>query len=245
MMNSSFEEIHKAKTGKVSDKWESYLRHYDNLFAMYRDQNISLLEIGIQNGGSLDTYYEYFKNAKILIGCDINVNCSKLNYEDDKVKVVVGDANSDATFREIANLQKVFDIVIDDGSHVSMDIINSFIRYFPLVSPGGVYVIEDTHTLYSPNFGGGLLNEFSAYNFFKKLIDIVNFQWWRDHFKMEDYLSTFFLRGIPEFIQQGWIESIEFKNSVITVKKSMQPGHDKLGPRIIRGTQALVVDLPR
>ncbi|MBP6275772.1 MAG: hypothetical protein KA393_00025 [Limnohabitans sp.] len=245
MMNLSFEEIHKAKTGKVSDKWESYLRHYDSLFAMYRDQNISLLEIGIQNGGSLDTYCEYFKNAQILIGCDINVNCSKLYYEDDKVKVVVGDANSDATFREIANLQKVFDIVIDDGSHVSMDIINSFIRYFPLVSPGGVYVIEDTHTLYSPNFGGGLLNEFSAYNFFKKLIDIINFQWWRDHFKMEDYLSTFFLRGIPEFIQQGWVESIEFKNSVITVKKSTQPGHDKLGPRIIRGTQALVVDLPR
>lgn len=82
MMNLSFEEIHKAKTGKVSDKWESYLRHYDSLFAMYRDQNISLLEIGIQNGGSLDTYCEYFKNAKILIGCDINVNCSKLNYEE-------------------------------------------------------------------------------------------------------------------------------------------------------------------
>lgn len=245
MTNLSFEEIHKAKTGKVSDKWESYLRHYDNLFATYRDQEIALLEIGIQNGGSLDTYCEYFKNCKILVGCDINVNCSKLNYEDNRVKVVVGDANSDATFQEIVNLQNIFDIVIDDGSHISMDIINSFIRYFPLVSPGGVYVIEDTHTLYSQNFGGGLLNEFSAYNFFKKLIDVVNFQWWSDHFKMEDYLSTFFLRGIPEFILQGWIESIEFKNSVITIKKSTQSGHDKLGPRIIRGTQALVVDLPR
>ncbi|PUE10199.1 class I SAM-dependent methyltransferase [Limnohabitans sp. T6-20] len=245
MINLSFEEIHKAKTGKVSDKWESYLRHYDSLFAMYRDQEVSLLEIGIQNGGSLDTYLEYFKNAKILIGCDINTNCNKLNYQNNKIKIVVGDANLDSTYKEIRQLESVFNIVIDDGSHVSMDIINSFIRYFPLVSPGGVYVIEDTHTLYSRNFGGGLLNEFSAYNFFKKLIDIVNFQWWRDHFKMEDYLTTFFLQGIPDFIHQGWIESIEFKNSVITVKKSNQAGHDKLGPRIIRGTEALVVDLPR
>jgi hypothetical protein len=244
-MNLSFEEIHKAKTGKVSDKWESYLRHYDGLFAVYRDLDVSLLEIGIQNGGSLDTYFEYFKNAKILIGCDINTNCNKLQYQNDKVKVVVGDANSDVTFKEIQQLESNFNIVIDDGSHVSMDIINSFIRYFPMVSPGGVYVIEDTHTLYSRNFGGGILNEFSAYNFFKKLIDVVNFQWWSDHLKMEDYLSTFFLRGIPDFIHQGWIESIEFKNSVITVKKSRQAGHDKLGPRIIRGTEALVVDLPR
>jgi hypothetical protein len=244
-MNLSFEEIHKAKTGKVSDKWESYLSHYDGLFAVYRDQDVSLLEIGIQNGGSLDTYFEYFKNAKILIGCDINTNCNKLQYQNDKVKVVVGDANSDVTFKEIQQLESNFNIVIDDGSHVSMDIINSFIRYFPMVSPGGVYVIEDTHTLYSRNFGGGILNEFSAYNFFKKLIDVVNFQWWSDHLKMEDYLSTFFLRGIPDFIHQGWIESIEFKNSVITVKKSRQAGHDKLGPRIIRGTEALVVDLPR
>ena len=56
MIHASFEEIHKAKTGKVSDKWASYLHYYDRLFKDYRDQEIALLEIGIQNGGSLDTY---------------------------------------------------------------------------------------------------------------------------------------------------------------------------------------------
>ncbi len=241
----SFEEIHRAKTGKVSDKWESYLRYYDALFAEYRDQEVSLLEIGIQNGGSLDTYAEYFQNAKVLIGCDINVKCKNLHYAEDKIKVVVGDANTEASFLEIVSHAASFDIVIDDGSHVSTDIINSLIRYFPLVSPGGIYVIEDTHTLYSPNFGGGLLNEFSAYHFFKKMIDVVNFQWWNDTLKIENYLATFFLNGVPDFIQQGWIESIEFRNSVITLRKALKPGHDKLGQRVIRGTEALVVDLKR
>lgn len=245
MSQASFQDIHYAKTGKVSDKWESYLRYYDDLFAEYRDRELSLLEIGIQNGGSLDTYAEYFENAKILIGCDINPHCKNLNYAEEKIKVIVGDANSEASFNDIVHWSKTFDIVIDDGSHVSNDIMNSFIRYFPLLTPGGVYVIEDTHTLYSQNFGGGLLNEFSAYQFFKKMIDVLNFQWWRDRLKMEDYLSTFFLHGVPDFIQQGWIESIEFRNSVITIKKSLQAGHDKLGQRVIRGTESLVVDLPR
>lgn len=245
MSQSSFEEIHQAKTGKVSDKWESYLRYYDGLFAEYRDQEIALLEIGIQNGGSLDTYAEYFKNSRVLIGCDINTRCKNLNYSQDKIKVVVGDANSDGTYKEIVNLSPSFNIVIDDGSHVSSDIMNSFICYFPLLEPGGVYVVEDTHTLYSQSFGGGLLNEFSAYSFFKKMIDVLNFQWWRDHMKMEDYLSTFFLRGVPDFIQQGWIDSVEFRNSVITIRKAVRPGHEKLGQRVIRGTEALVVDLPR
>lgn len=245
MNKSSFEQIHHAKTGKVSDKWASYLRYYDQLFAEYRDQEISLLEIGIQNGGSLDTYLEYFENSKILIGCDINEKCKNLSYSNDKIKVVVGDANTDVSFAEITRFQNSFDIVIDDGSHVSNDIMNSFIRYFPIVSPGGIYVIEDTHTLYSQNFGGGLLNDFSAYHFFKKMIDVVNFQWWHSTLKMEDYLSTFFLRGVPDFIRQGWIESIEFRNSVITVKKSLHPGHDKLGERVISGTEAIVVALER
>lgn len=241
MTQLTFTEIHESKTGKVSDKWESYLYYYDDLFRQYRNDPISLLEIGIQNGGSLDTYSEYFKNFEVLIGCDINLDCKKLNYPDDRIKVVVGDANSEDAFKEILKIKDSFNIIIDDGSHVSTDIINSFIRYFPLLCPGGVYVIEDTHALYSKHFGGGILNEFSAYNFFKKLIDVVNFEFWGNSVRMDDYLSTFFLKGIPVFITEGWIDSIEFRNSIITIKKSKKAGHEKLGKRMIRGTEALVV----
>ena len=68
MRDQSIEKIHKEKTGKVSDKWESYLPYYDSLFEKYRSQNLNLLEIGVQNGGSLETWKTFFKNAACLIG---------------------------------------------------------------------------------------------------------------------------------------------------------------------------------
>lgn len=243
MSKLSFKEIHNQKNGKASDKWESYLDYYETLFHNVRDNAISLLEIGIQNGGSLDTYTQYFKNAHVLIGCDINPNCSLLSYEDKKVHVVVGDANNKETYQKIMGITNEFDIIIDDGSHVSVDILNSFMSYFQHLKPGGIYVIEDTHTLYSKNFGGGLLNEFSAYNFFKKLVDVVNYEWWSSQVDLEEYLSTFFLRGVPAFITEGTIDSVEFKNSIITIRKSKTLGHQKLGQRLVRGSQYLVVDL--
>jgi hypothetical protein len=240
MKQNTFRDIHLSKTGKVSDKWGSYLIHYDKLFLEYRDRKISLLEIGIQNGGSMDTYANYFNNAKLFVGCDINEKCKNLEYNDEKINIIVGDANSNGVFNHIVGLGNSFDIIIDDGSHISSDILNSFIRYFPLIEPGGVYVVEETHTLYSRNFGGGVLNEFSAYAFFKRLIDVINFQWWSDGLSIEDYFSTFFLKGVPDFISQGWVDSIEFKNSLITIKKSLHPGHDKLGERFICGGEELV-----
>ena len=75
MSNNSIKEIHIQKTGKVSDKWSSYLDYYDTVFFSRKNESINLLEIGVQNGGSLETWAEYFKNAKNIIGCDIDEKC--------------------------------------------------------------------------------------------------------------------------------------------------------------------------
>lgn len=40
--------------GKVSDKWESYIDVYDELFQEIYGSVESILEIGVQNGGSLE-----------------------------------------------------------------------------------------------------------------------------------------------------------------------------------------------
>ena len=37
------------------------------------------------------------------------------------------------------------------------------------------------------------------------------------------------------FIRKGWVESIEFRNFIITIKKALKPGHDKLDVRITAG----------
>lgn len=244
MSNLSIEEIHKQNIGKVSDKWSSYLPIYDQLFEKYRTEKLSLLEIGVQNGGSLETWKTFFKNASVLIGCDIDKLCGNLKYNDSRVKIVVGDANQSNTFDKIVNICDNFDIIIDDGSHQTNDIISSFLIYFPLVKPGGVYVIEDTHTLYLNKWGGGILNEFSAYSFFKKLIDVINIQFWSDQISLDVYFRTFFsMEQVPLFIKKGWVDSIDFRNSMIIIRKAQVGENEKLGNRIITGTVSEVHSL--
>jgi hypothetical protein len=241
MDEESINTLHRNKIGKVSDKWESYLGYYDYLFAPLRDQPISMLEIGVQNGGSLDTWSEYFKSGQRFVGCDIDPKCGSLKYDDPRVSIVVGNANDAQTFQAIHAINSQFDIIIDDGSHISVDILNSFVNYFPLVKPGGLYIVEDAHALYIDQFGGGILNDFGAYSFFKKLIDVISFQFWRDQVSINTYFRTFFpLQSTPTFILEGWIDSIEFRNSIITIRKALTAGHEKLGNRIVVGNTAQV-----
>ena len=235
-------DLHRSKTGKVSDKWESYLEYYDFLFGPQRNRPLTLLEIGVQNGGSLETWAEYFKAGRKFVGCDIDPKCGLLEYQDPRISVVVGDVNDNRTLQTIRGVSADYDIVIDDGSHMSADIINAFVNCFPLLKPGGIYVIEDTHLLYHEAFGG-VGNGSGAYALFKKLVDIPSFQFWQQQLSINSYLAEFFPRdSTPSFILEGWIQSVEFRNSVITLRKALQSGHDKLGARKVVGQIAQVQD---
>ncbi len=102
----SIQEIYSSKTGKVSDKWESYLPHYNEIFKPLQKKNVSILEIGVQNGGSLEVYAEYFASGESFIGCDIDQKCSDLDYDDDRIKVVVGNVNKETTYKKITEVTK-------------------------------------------------------------------------------------------------------------------------------------------
>ncbi|MBW8865386.1 MAG: class I SAM-dependent methyltransferase [Verrucomicrobia bacterium] len=237
----SLEKIHRGKiSGKVSDKWELYLKVYDRLLAPLEHQKVSLLEIGVQNGGSLESWSQYFKQAEIIVGCDINPLCSKLTYQDPKIHVVVGDANSAEALEKIRRLSPGFDVIIDDGSHFSNDIVNSFNLYFPLVKPGGIYIMEDTHTLYHAIYGGGLKKKNTATAFFKLFADLVNREHWQEDVKIEKLMGGFGTTALTDEVVQGWVESVEFRNSLIIVRKEPVPTHAKLGTRLVVGTEALV-----
>ncbi len=241
MTENKFKNLHSNNTEKVSDKWESYLDYYNEIFMPLKNKDISLLEIGIQNVGSLQTYLNFFKNAELIVGCDIDDKCHNLNYDDKRIKVVVGNINSNETYSKISSLINQFDILIDDGSHISSDIIISFIKYFPIVKPGGIYVIEDLHCSYdsynTKKYGGGILNENSAINFFKKIIDVINSEFWTNTINLQTYLSQFFPKNLPQLIVDGSIKSIEFRNSIITIRKSKIGETNKLGKRMITGQE--------
>jgi hypothetical protein len=218
-----------------------YLDEYNRLFDAYRDLPVRLLEIGIQNGGSLEVWHKFFCNADKLVGCDNDPVCAQLIYEDPKITVVAADANSEQTETLILELSPRFDIIIDDGSHQSGDIVRSFARYFPHLCDGGLYVAEDLHCSYWQQFEGGLFHPDSSISFFKRLTDIINHEHWGIDKTRCELLSRFnskYHATLDEASLTG-IHSIEFVNSMCVIRKA-RPDANLLGSRLIVGTEALV-----
>jgi len=239
-------EIFQIHEGKVSDKWSSYLDEYERLFCEFKQSSISLLEIGVQNGGSMEIWGKYFTNARSLTGCDINEKCRNLKFDDERITVIVGDANSDLIQSKIEGISEQFDIIIDDGSHKSGDIVKSFARYFPKLTKGGVFLAEDLHCSYWKDFEGGLFDPLSSMTFFKDLSDIVNHEHWGIPEARKVLLETYRLGYGVEFAEQDLaeIKSIEFLNSICVVRKKEQ-NNSGLGVRCRSGLSAEVFSLEK
>ncbi len=237
----NLKELHEQHSGHASDKWELYLTKYDALFAPYRKKPVALLEIGVQNGGSLEIYAEYFSQARHIVGCDINPECGKLSFANPAIRVIVGDASTEKTKRNIINTTQTYDIIIDDGSHKSSDIIQSFLHLFPLVSIGGIYIIEDLHASYWNEYEGGLFNPYSSQSFCKQLIDIVNHEHWDlSSNPAEAYSYILAHYGITtDLVHAELIHSVEFVNSMCIIHKNNVQAN-KLGPERVCGRVGLI-----
>jgi hypothetical protein len=240
-MTKKIRELYRGHDGKVSDKWDFYLDQYDEKFAKFHNLPIRLLEIGIQNGGSLEIWDKYFEQAEILVGCDINSKAANLRFDSKKIQVVVGDANLTETQNKIQSIGNSYDIIIDDGSHTSQDIVRSFVNYFPQLKNGGLYVIEDLHCSYWQSYTGGLNHPLSSISFFKKLTDIANYEHWGIEKKREDILRIFELNyGIQcSGAELQNIYSIEFANSMCFIRKE-EPSKNLIGSEWIVGENSLV-----
>ncbi|CAI2716985.1 glycosyltransferase family protein [Nitrospina watsonii] len=237
----TLKQLYSTHEGKVSDKWSSYLAEYERIFLEYRDKPIRLLEIGVQNGGSLEIWSGYFSQARKFVGCDIDSVCAHLNYDDSRIAVVIGDINSNKTEAEIRKHAQNFDIIIDDGSHQSSDIVKSFVRYFPCLADGGVFVAEDLHCSYWQEFEGGLYSPYSAITFFKRLADITNYEHWGiDKARtavLSGFISKYGLHLSEETLQN--VHSVQFINSLCVIRKD-KPVRNRLSRRVIAGSVATV-----
>ncbi|TMA79701.1 MAG: glycosyl transferase, partial [Deltaproteobacteria bacterium] len=242
MTKKTLEKLYAEHVGKVSDKWSLYFNEYDRILDEYRNKPVRLLEIGIQNGGSLEIWSKYFPNAEKLVGCDINPDCARLSYEDPRIAVVVGDVNSDASQAAVLGHGLYFDVIIDDGSHRSSDIVKTFARYFPHLADGGVFVVEDLHCSYWQEFEGGLFDPFSSITFFKRLADVVSHEHWGIEKARADILSGFSAKYGSEIDEDALqhVHSVEFINSMCVIRKAKSE-RNRLGARIIVGSVGTVV----
>lgn len=245
MIQKPLQQLYQEHQGKLSDKWSLYLVEYERLFSDYRNLPVHILEIGIQNGGSLEIWARYFTQAEKLVGCDINPDCHRLRYDDPRISVVVGDANLDETEKCILGHAPIYDLIIDDGSHRSSDIIKSFARYFPYITDGGMFVAEDLHCSYWQEYEGGLFDSYSSITFFKRLADVVSHEHWGVNKTRQELLAGFARQYGVLFNEEvlSHIHSIEFINSICVIRKSV-PANNQLGLRVISGRYALVESEP-
>src|SRR5438132_873967 len=117
---SSLRTIFDEQLTFKSDKWSNYFLVYERYLGRFRDNVIprhisqrTLIEIGVQGGGSLEMWSKYFGTGVKIIGIDIDPDCAALNVPG--AEIYIGDqTNTDFLDRVIFDHGK-FDIVIDDG----------------------------------------------------------------------------------------------------------------------------------
>jgi O-antigen biosynthesis protein len=224
--------------GYASDKWEHYLPIYEAAFSKFiaRGQPIRLLEIGVQNGGSLQVWSKYLPQDSTVVGIDIDPACVRLPMEAN-VSIRIGDAADPIALNNMLQ-DAEFDVIIDDGSHHSDQVIATFEACFKRLRPGGIYVIEDLHCSYDASHGGGFRRAGTSIEWLKGLVDALN----ADHFEGEAAaaLDSAELQRMRKFGSR--IAQITFFDSVAVVEKLVS---EKRQPyrRIRTGREARIVDL--
>jgi 23S rRNA U2552 (ribose-2'-O)-methylase RlmE/FtsJ len=118
----------------------SYGESYDEIFENFDyNDNINFLEIGIQKGGSLVAWRDYFPNANIF-GIDI-VDCVIDEYRRKDFNYIISDIKDDSLKEKFKNI--MFDIIIDDGSHYLSDTLFIVNNYLEKLNKNGYLIIED------------------------------------------------------------------------------------------------------
>lgn len=130
-----------------TDKFESgYVDTYVGLMRTLGTPDPAICEVGVFRGGSLKLWQNMVPNHSVIVGVDRDPNAK---WPPDTVKVVADQQDPTlATQLQVilakrAGIGRLFDLIVDDASHQGQLTYKTFMNLWPLVAPGGFYVIED------------------------------------------------------------------------------------------------------
>jgi len=143
--------------GTVTGLGHGYTLFYELLLSSRRLEPLNFCEIGLCRGGpevedgaidrtvealpSVAMWHAYLPNAK-LFGVDISDFSS---FESDWFRFVRADCGDAAQLQKVVDLEVDFDVILDDGSHAAFHQQQTFLRLFPTLKSGGLFIIEDMH----------------------------------------------------------------------------------------------------
>ena len=199
-------------------KWEKYFDFYGRILDQQAETSrseggsgapIRLLEIGVAEGGSLNLWREYFGDKAVIYGIDVDPRCASL--PNVKAEVRIGSQTDPGFLSSVVEEMGGVDIVIDDGSHLSQDVVQSFLHLFPKLESPGYYFVEDLHTSYWPKWGGGLRRRQSSIEFLRTLVDVQNSFYFNANATKQ---------SLPSAVSNATIQQITFSDSICAVSKA-------------------------
>lgn len=214
---NDLEKYFNENTGRLIHKWKHYFEIYDRHFSRFRGREVHLVEFGVSHGGSLQMWKEYFGPQSRIYGIDINPHCKQ--FEEEGIKVFIGDQESRAFLKSlVASIPKI-DILIDDGGHTMKQQIHTFEELFEHIDADGIYLCEDLLTSYDPKWGGGYKKKSSFIEYSKNFIDSINA--WHSKQKRKLKVSDF----------TTCAHSLHYYDSVLVIEKRVieKPYHLKTG----------------
>lgn len=175
--------------GRLIHKWLHYFPIYERHLAPFRGRRVRLLEIGVSQGGSLQMWRRHLGRRASIVGIDLEPRVAGLG--EPGIDVLVGDQSDPVFLQSLVDRYGSFDIVIDDGSHLPAHQIASLELLWPHVSDGGIYVVEDLHSNYWPEYGAGRGRPDTFIEWTKQRIDDLHAHHSREPgFEVNDWTRT-------------------------------------------------------
>lgn len=198
--------------GRLLIKWLHYVPAYDAELSPYlkgfplpegHRRPMRVLELGSAHGGALQLWRRYFGPEAAIWGIDVNPSSL---IDEPGLNIRIGSQADPEFLRSVVTEMGGVDLVIDDGSHVAKHQEVSLEVLFPLLSDGGLYVVEDTHTSYWWDYGGRYRSRRSFLAQTKSLIDDMH-GWYHGQGQSSPLEA------------QRWIPKLTIYDSMVFIKK--------------------------
>ena len=118
----------------------SYIDVYQTVLEPISVSATRVLEVGIQQGGSIKLWHDFFQNAHVY-GIDISLEKVEIDLSSPRITCLTADAYDTEFVKSLG--YGTFDFVIDDGPHTKESMMFFAREYIKLLKPGGVLIIED------------------------------------------------------------------------------------------------------
>jgi hypothetical protein len=117
----------------------SFTEYYFKVFEEKRKAVKKILEIGVRDGADLRMWRDFFPNAQVY-GTDTSPS---VLFNDKRIKTYLCDPTKSEDLKKlIEKIGSDIDIIIDDGSHLPVDQIDTCVKLMPLVDMKVTYIIE-------------------------------------------------------------------------------------------------------